>query len=138
MNELNQPLLEQLRPVLEDITERSQLIEAFIDKDTYCILAGTVWANVVLDPGAAGLHEDDLPDLHDIIGHWSAPILGKEEGTIGGIFKFLNSKAGERAMQAAQITPNHKDLLLFFASMILDPEGHRRWTDAIRDRQTKR
>lgn len=137
MTGLNQNLLEQFRPVLEDITDRSRLVEEFIDKDTYAILAGTVWANVVLDPGAAGLLEEDLPDLHDVITHWSVPILGKEDGTIAGIFRFLNSKAGERAMQAAQITPNHRDLLLFFASMILDPEGHRRWTDAIRDRQSR-
>ncbi|MBM4204433.1 MAG: hypothetical protein FJ194_09835 [Gammaproteobacteria bacterium] len=137
MSTLNHALLEQFRPVLEDITERSGLVEQFIDKDTYCILAGTVWANVVLDPGAAGVDEDDLPDLHDVLSHWSEPILGKEDGNVSGIFRFLNSKAGERAMQAAQITPNHRDLLLFFASMILDPEGHRRWTDAIRDRQAR-
>jgi hypothetical protein len=137
MSTLNHALFEQFRPVLEDITERSRLVEEFIDKDTYAILAGTVWANVVLDPAAAGLHEDDLPDLHDIVTDWSEPILGKEDGNVAGIFRFLNSKAGERAMQAAQITPNHRDLLLFFASMILDPEGHRRWTDAIRDRQSR-
>lgn len=137
MNQINLSLLEQFRPVLEDITERSRLVDSFIDKDTYSILAGTVWANVVLDPGAAGITEEDLPDLHDILGHWSEPILGAGDGTVSGIFRFLNSKAGERAMQAAQITPNHRDLLLFFASMILDPEGHRRWTDAIRDRQSR-
>jgi hypothetical protein len=137
MTDLNQALFEQFRPVLEDITERSRVVERFIDKDTYCILAGTVWANVVLDPEAVGMLEDDLEDLHAIMNHWSEPILGREDGNIAGIFRFLNSKAGERAMQGAQLTPNHKDLLLYFASMILDPDGHRHWMDIIRERQAR-
>jgi len=131
---MNEDLLEQFRPVLEDITDRSKVVDRFVDKDTYRILAATVWANVVLDPAAVGLDELDLEDLHDIINHWSTPILGAEEGTLAGIFRYLNSKAGERAMQQAQLTPDHRDLLLYFASMILDPEGHRRWMDTIRDR----
>ncbi len=133
---LNEDLLEQFRPVLEDITQRSTVADRFIDKDLYRILAGTVWANVVLDPDIVGLGEFDLEDLHDIVNDWSARILGSESGTIAEMFRFLNSKAGERAMQQAQLTPNHRDLLLYFASMILDPEGHRRWMDVIRDRQS--
>ena len=134
---MNEALLEQFRPVLEDITARSTVADRFIDKDTYRILAGTVWANVVLDPGAVGLHELDLEDLHDIVNDWSCRILGDEQGSIAEIFRFLNSRAGERAMQQAQLTPSHKDLLLYFASMILDPDGHRRWMDTIRDRQSR-
>ena len=34
-------------------------------------------------------------------------------------------------MQEARLTQNHKDLLLYFSSMILDPEGHRRWMQSI-------
>ena len=134
---VNEDLLEQFRPVLEDITERSTITDRFIDKDVYRILAGTVWANVVLDPDAVGLGEFDLEDLHDIINDWSGRILGIEAGTIAEIFRWLNSKTGERAMQQAQLTPNHRDLLLYFASMILDPDGHRRWMDTIRDRQSR-
>ena len=134
---VNVDLLEQFRPVLEDITERSTVTDRFIDKDVYRILAGTVWANVVLDPDAVGLGEFDLEDLHDIVNDWSGRILGIEAGTIAEIFRWLNSKAGERAMQQAQLTPNHRDLLLYFASMILDPDGHRRWMDTIRDRQSR-
>jgi hypothetical protein len=134
---VNEGLLEQFRPVLEDITERSTVADRFIDKDIYRILAGTVWANVVLDPDAVGLGEFDLEDLHDIVNDWSGRILGIEAGTIAEMFRWLNSKAGERAMQQAQLTPNHRDLLLYFASMILDPDGHRRWMDTIRDRQSR-
>ena len=134
---VNEDLLEQFRPVLEDITERSTITDRFIDKEVYRILAGTVWANVVLDPDAVGLGKFDLEDLHDIINDWSGRILGIQAGTIAEIFRWLNSKAGERAMQQAQLTPNHRDLLLYFASMILDPDGHRRWMDTIRDRQSR-
>ena len=133
---VNEDLLAQFLPVLEDITERSTVADRFIDKDIYRILAGTVWANVVLDPDAVGLDEFNLEDLHDIVNDWSGRILGSEAGTIAEMFRWINSKAGERAMQQAQLTPNHRDLLLYFASMILDPDGHRRWMDTIRDRQS--
>lgn len=134
---VNEDLLAQFRPVLEDITERSTVADRFIDKDIYRILAATVWANVVLDPDAVGLDEFALEDLHDIVNDWSGRILGVEAGTIAEMFRWLNSKAGERAMQQAQLTPNHRDLLLYFASMILDPDGHRRWMDTIRDRPSR-
>jgi hypothetical protein len=29
---------------------------------------------------------------------------------------------------------HHRDLLLYFASMILDPEGHRRWMTEVAER----
>ena len=134
---VNEDLFAQFRPVLEDITERSTVVDRFIDKDIYRILAATVWANVVLDPDAVGLDEFALEDLHDIVNDWSGRILGVEAGTIAEMFRWLNSKAGERAMQQAQLTPNHRDLLLYFASMILDPDGHRRWMDTIRDRPSR-
>jgi len=44
----------------------------------------------------------------------------------------LNSKAGERAMQSARLNQAHKDMLLYFASMILDPDGHKRWLNEIK------
>ena len=52
------------------------------------------------------------------------------------LFGFVSSKEGELAMQEARITQTHKDLLNYFASMILDPEGHKRWMDHIRDQQS--
>ena len=117
-------------PVLSDISERSLVAERFVDKDLYRIYIATLWANVVLDPAEVGIGEDDLEDLHDIVNGRVADILGVDQ-SVRECFKFLNSKSGERAMQAASLTQNHKDLLLYFSSMILDPDGHKRWMDYV-------
>jgi len=53
-------------------------------------------------------------------------------------FSFVNSKKGQAAMEEARLTPNHKDLLLYFCSLILDPEGHRKWAEGVRDKLTAR
>ena len=34
-------------------------------------------------------------------------------------------------MQAARLNQTHRELLLYFASMILDPDGHKRWMDVV-------
>ena len=36
-------------------------------------------------------------------------------------------------MGEAQLNQTHKDLLQYFSSMILDPEGHKRWMEEIRE-----
>ena len=117
-------------PVLSDISERSLVAERLVDKDLYRIYIATLWANVVLDPAEVGIGEDDLEDLHDIVNSHVTDILGPDQG-VRECFKFLNSKSGEGAMQAARLTQNHKDLLLYFSSMILDPDGHKRWMDYV-------
>jgi hypothetical protein len=117
---------------IRELEQRALVTEHLVDKDVYRILVSTLWVNVVLDPHAAGLEEADLEPLHDVINQHVANVLGTGE-SLTGCFGYLNSRAGERAMQAARLTPEHRDLLLYFASMILDPEGHRRWTAAISD-----
>ncbi len=47
------------------------------------------------------------------------------------------SDAGQAAMQEARLTRNHKELLLYFCSLILDPEGHRKWAESVRDKLTR-
>ncbi len=37
-------------------------------------------------------------------------------------------------MGAAKLTQRHKELLLYFSSMILDPDGHRRWMESVKNR----
>lgn len=123
-------------PVLNDISQRSLVADSFVDKDLYRIYVATLWANVVLDPADVGIGEDDLEDLHDIVNGRIAEILGTDH-TIRECFSFINSKSGEQAMQAAQLTKNHKDLLLYFSSMILDPEGHKRWMDHVEDKSRR-
>ena len=40
-------------------------------------------------------------------------------------------------MGEARLTQSHKDLLQYFASMILDPSGHKKFMDQIRDDQKR-
>ncbi|MEM9624339.1 MAG: hypothetical protein AAF993_22050, partial [Pseudomonadota bacterium] len=97
----------------------------------------TLWSNVVLSPEEAGLTDDDIEDLHDIVLAELQDALGTQE-TLQSVFKFITSKDGERAMQEARLTQSHKDLLSYFASMILDPEGHKQYMEHIREQQADR
>ena len=69
---------------------------------------------------------------HLVINARIEPVLGAGE-SLRSCFRYLNGRDGERAMKEARLPPNHRDMLLYFASIILDPEGHRRWMDAIRN-----
>ena len=122
--------------VFADIRERSMIAERFIDRDLYRVYVATLWSNVVLSPDEVGLEEEDLPDLHDILLEEIKDAIG-EIDSLHDIFRFISSKNGERAMQEARLTQSHKDLLQYFASMILDPDGHKRYMDYVRDQQTK-
>ena len=123
-------------PVFTDIRERSTVVERFIDRNLYQVYVATLWANVVLSPGDAGIGEDDLEALHDLVVDELAEVLGK--GTnLNSVFEFISSKPGEQAMLEAKLNQTHKDLLQYFSSMILDPEGHERWMIEIRDNMKK-
>lgn len=120
-------------PVLQDLEERSQVAERFINRELYQIYVGTLWANVVMNPEEVGLSEDSLPLLHDLLNDRLAAVLGAES-SLHSCFTFLNSKAGENAMKEASLTQTHKELLLYFASMILDPDGHKRWMEEVSEK----
>ncbi|NJN51836.1 MAG: hypothetical protein HC809_08750 [Gammaproteobacteria bacterium] len=118
------------RPVLDEIERRAAVAGSFVDKDLYRIYIATLWANMVMDPAEAGLAETDLEPLHDYLNGAIARILGAEH-TLTDCFRFLNTKAGELAMDRSRMTSTHRDLLTYFCSMILDPEGHRKWAQDI-------
>ena len=120
-------------PVLQDLEERSQVAERFINREVYQIYVGTLWANVVMNPEEVGLSEESLPLLHDLLNDRLASVLG-EQSSLHSCFSFLNSKAGENATKEASLTQTHKELLLYFASMILDPDGHKRWMDEVNEK----
>lgn len=123
-------------PLLDDIGERSRVAERFLSRDLYRLNIATLWANVVLDPDDIGMSEADLPVLHDVLNDRLMETLGKDSD-LQECFRFINSKAGERAMAEARLNRNHQDLLLYFASMILDPEGHKRWMEEVQSRSPR-
>ena len=118
------------RTVLDEIEERASVVGRFVDKDLYRIYLATLWANVALDPGEAGLADDDLEGLHDYLNHALSKVLGAGQ-TLSDCYRFVETKPGEQAMDRCRLTKTHRDLLLYFCSIILDPEGHRRWADRV-------
>ncbi len=134
---VSQALTDSFAPVFADIRERATVADRFLDRDLYRVYVSTLWANVVLSPDEVGLTEEDLEPLHDIVLAELKDAIGADE-SLHSVFSFIASKAGERAMAEARLTQSHKDLLNYFASMILDPEGHARYMQHIRELQEQR
>lgn len=132
MSSAQAELAQRFAPVLDDLIEQSAITQGIIDKDFYRILVCTLWVNVVLEPGDVDLAATDLEPLHDVLNGHIGSVLGRDE-SLTSCFRYLNGKSGEQAMKSARLTPNHRDMLLYFASIILDPEGHRRWMDEVRN-----
>ncbi len=135
-SELQSQLASHFAPLLDDLTSRAAVAEGIIDKDRYRILVGTLWVNVVLDPAGCGIGEEHLEPLHDVVNGRIAAVLGADE-SLTSCFRYLNGKPGEQAMKEARLTAEHRDMLLYFASIILDPDGHRRWMDEVRNRPSR-
>jgi len=127
----------RLKPVLEDMVKRSAVAGRFVHRDAYRITLATLWANLVLKPEDAGIEEADLEAIHDILSAEAQAVLGADED-LTACFAFLNSKQGEAAMREAKLSKTHRELLLYFCSMILDPDGHRKWMDRVREGVTQR
>ncbi len=128
-------LEESFKPVFTDIRHRSTVADRFLDRDLYRVYIATLWSNVVLSPEEVGLNEEDLEDLHDVLVAEIQDAIGDE--SLHSVFKFISSKSGEKAMAEARLTQSHKDLLMYFSSMILDPAGHKKFMDNIRDKNTR-
>ena len=127
----SEQLAHAFEPVFVDIRERASVVERFIDRNLFQLYVATLWANVVLSPEEAGIGEDDLPTLHDLVVSELVDVIG--EGTdLETVYRFVSSKAGEKTMIEAKLNQTHKDLLQYFSSMILDPDGHKRWMEEIR------
>lgn len=130
--DIESALEQRFNPVLDELLEQSEVAVGVVDKDFYRILISTLWVNVVLDPGDVGLDTEHLEALHDVLNRRIADVLGCAE-SLTTCFRYLNGKQGDEAMKSARLTPNHRDMLLYFASIILDPDGHRRWMDEVRN-----
>ena len=124
----------RLDAIFDEIREQACVADNFLDRERYQLLVCTIWSNLVMNPAEAGIDESQLESIHDLILAEVKSDLGAE-ADLAGCFKFLTTKAGEAAMQANKFTGTHRDLLLYFSSMILDPEGHKRWSDDLREQQ---
>lgn len=122
------------QPVLREIEKRSLITDQFLDKDVYRIYVATFWVNTVTDPNEAGIEEYELELLHDYLNERIPEVLGRG-ATIKDCFKFVASRDGEEAMDRLRVRGMHRDLLLFFCSMILNPDGHERWREAQRKKR---
>ncbi len=120
-------------PILDEVEKRARVADAFVDKEVYRILLATVWANVVMNPDEAGIDIADLERSHDVINARARDVLGSDDA-IKDCFRFVTSRAGEAAMDQARVSQTHRELLLYFSSMILDPDGHRRWMAEVERR----
>ena len=123
--------------MLDEIEQRASVAGRFVDKDLYRIYLATLWANIALDPSEAGLTDEDLEGLHDYLNTALVHVLGAGQ-TLSDCFRFIETKPGALAMDRCRLTKTHKDLLLYFCSVILDPEGHRRWAERVDAKQNVR
>lgn len=131
---MTEALLEaRFGPILDEVEKRACVADAFVDKEVYRILLATVWANIVMHPDEAGIEIADLERTHDIINARARNILGGEDA-LKECFRFVASRPGEAAMNQARVSKTHRELLLYFSSMILDPDGHRRWMSEVERR----
>ncbi|MCR9277813.1 MAG: hypothetical protein NXH85_07535 [Pseudomonadaceae bacterium] len=131
---MSDPLEEALAPILNSITERALVTDRFIDRDIYRLSVATLWSNLVMDPAGSGIDDNDLESVHNIVSRACNEQLGGEDGLLG-VFHWINSKAGDTAMNSAHLQPEHADMLRYFASMMIDPERHRQWMDELREQQ---
>lgn len=124
-------ILTRVRPLFEDMDRRCTVADRFIDKDQWRIYLATAWSNLVIEPESLGLVESDLETAFEVIESEAALRLGGEDALVES-FKFLTTKEGGICMDKAKLRKNHRDMLLYFASMMVDPERHKQYLEEIR------
>ena len=122
---------ERVLPLFIEIDKQCQVTEHFIDKERWRIYLATMWCNLVLEPESLGIEETDLETAFDVVEAEATKRLGGPDALVES-FRFLTTKDGGVSMDKAKIRKNHRDMLLYFASMMIDPEGHRQYMEEIR------
>lgn len=85
-----------------------------------------------MDPENLDMTEADLEGAYKVIEQEAENRLGGKDALVDA-FRFLTTKEGERCMEKAKLRKSHKDMLLYFASMMVDPERHKQYITEIRD-----
>lgn len=109
----------------------SAVADTFVDKNRYQLFLCTLWSNLVLEPEQLGLEVEDLESALDIVNKEAKKVLGFDD-SVTQSFRFISSPAGEHAMTQAKLPRNHRDMLTYFSSMILDPDGHKEWMEQVK------
>ena len=120
-----------LPPLLAEIRANCRVTERLFDTNAYQVSLATLWANLVLNPEESGFSEAELEACYDVLSDECQAVLGPGQ-SLKNVFEFLTQPAGAAAMGEARLNQTHKDMLLYFASMMLDPTGHQRWTEELR------
>ena len=105
-------------PAVEEIINRCQITNEFLDKEKFQVMVATIWGNAVLDPERSGIDESDMPDLHDFLNEYIDELVGSG-ATLTNCYEFIVSKKGDDSLTRQQVTANHKEFLHYFARLIL-------------------
>lgn len=122
----------RIAPLLAEMDKQCMVTEHLMDKDQWRVFLTTMWSNLVMEPESLGMMEADLEDAYKVIETAAEKRLGGEDALVEA-FRFLTTKDGERCMEKAKLRKSHKDMLLYFASMMVDPERHKQYMDDIRE-----
>ena len=106
--------------------------EHLLDKDQWRLYLTTMWSNLVLNPASLGMIESDLEAAYGVIEKAAEGRLGGKDALVEA-FRFITTKDGEHCMDKAKLRRSHRDMLKYFASMMVDPARHKQYLDAIRN-----
>ena len=126
-------VLLRVRPVIEEMDRQCTVADRFIDKDRWRIFLATMWSNLVMDPESLNLQASDLESAYEVIESEAETRLGGKDALVES-FRFLTTKEGGLCMDQAKLRKNHRDMLLYFASMMVDPDRHKQYMDEIRSK----
>lgn len=116
---------------MDQMQDNSAVTDSLVDKNRYQLFLCTLWSNLVLEPEQLELEVEDLEPLLDIVNEEAKKVLGFDD-SVTQSFRFIASPAGELEMKRAKLPRNHRDMLTYFSSMILDPEGHKKWIEQVK------
>ena len=126
---------QRLAPLFAEIDTQCKVTDHLLDKDRWRIYLTTMWSNLVIDPSSLGFAESDLEDAYEYIEEQAEERLGGNDALVDA-FRFITTKDGERSMEKSKLRQRHKDMLLFFASMMLDPDKHREEIAKFREKDS--
>lgn len=125
------PLLEHFQTILDQLATHCQVADSVLDLDAYRVQIALFWIQVVVSPDDVQATEEDIEDLYLCTNQAIAKLLGANE-SLNSIFKLLQSTKGEALMERLKVANYQKDLLDYFATLMINPEEHKKRMAAAR------